>query len=326
MASPTRDTSESELDQWNIAMRQSPLYQSFIQRNGLTGKVGGWSREQQAAWEREMAQNGIQVPKGMHIDQGGNLNQKNSLKKNIGIGAAIGGAALTGFGLAGMGPLGGMLGLGGAAAGGAGAAGAAGAGAAGAGAGAAGAGASSLGLLSGGVLPLGTGLGGAAAAGGASAGGIGGILGSIGGAIKADPLGSLGKIGSGISGAASGMASGRRDDAYAQAAAGRVNQDAMQMDQKRAVLSSLLGGVQDASISRPVGSTIPTFGISGGLRPSALSGKDALMAELGRKAPTIDPAKAGMAENIMGGIGTGLGILGSFKPKVQMPVGYGGPL
>jgi hypothetical protein len=234
--------------------------------------------------------------------------------------APIGAGALTALTMGGAAPaLAGLFGGGGAAGG-------AGAAAGAAGAGAAGAGGAGLGLLSGGVLPLGTGLGGAAAAGGASAGGIGGILGGIGSAIKADPLGALGKIGGGISGAASGMAEGRRDDAYAQAAAGRVNQDAMGMDQKRAVLSSLLGGVQDASISRPAGSTIPTFGVSGGLRPSALSGKDALMAELGRKAPTINPAVAGKAENIMGGIGTGLGILGSFKPKVQMPVGYGGPL
>jgi hypothetical protein len=114
-----------------------------------------------------------------------------------------------------------------------------------------------------------------------------------------------------MSGAAQGAAEGRRADALAQAAAGRVNQDAMAMDQKRAVLRSLLGGLQDASISRPQGSTIPTFGVSGGLRPSALGNRDALMGELSRKAPTIDPAVAGKGENIMGGIGTGLNILGS---------------
>ena len=84
---------------------------------------------------------------------------------------------------------------------------------------------------------------------------------------------------------------------------------------KRQMLASLLGGVQDASISRPEGSTIPNFQVSGGLRPSAISGKDSLIASLG--APTmsapspLEMPKAGLGEKIMGGIGLGANILGA---------------
>jgi hypothetical protein len=315
MATPTRKTSEQQLNAWNQQWRSSPAYAEALRAVGADPNAPlNLTSQQQEQIERYMASIGQPVPKGMHVDKAGNLNQVNTLVGNSIKGAAIGGAALTGLGAFGIGPLSGLLGgLTAAGAGGT----AAATGAAGAGAGAAGAGgAAGLGLLSGGVLPLGTGLGAAGA--GMGAGGIGGILGGIGTAIKADPLGSLGKVGGLLGGASSGMAEGRRDDAYAQAAAGRVNQDAMAMDQKRSVLTSLLGGLQDAKVNRPMGSTIPDFSVSGGLRPSALSNRDALMQELSRKAPTIDPAKAGKAESIMGGIGTGLGILGAFKQKPVM--------
>jgi hypothetical protein len=315
MATPTRKTSEQQLNAWNQQWRSSPAYAEALRAVGADPNAPlNLTSQQQEQIERYMASIGQPVPKGMHVDKAGNLNQVNTLVGNSIKGAAIGGAALTGLGAFGIGPLSGLLGgLTAAGAGGT----AAATGAAGAGAGAAGAGgAAGLGLLSGGVLPLGTGLGAAGA--GMGAGGIGGILGGIGTAIKADPLGSLGKVGGLLGGASSGMAEGRRDDAYAQAAAGRVNQDAMAMDQKRSVLTSLLGGLQDAKVNRPMGSTIPDFSVSGGLRPSALSNRDALMQELSRKAPTIDPAKAGKAESILGGIGTGLGILGAFKPKAQV--------
>jgi hypothetical protein len=107
--SPTRRTAESQLDAWNDQFRQSAVYQDFMRRNGLptNGRVK-LSRSQQSALESEMRRAGIQVPSGMHIDQGGSLNQKNRLARNIGIGAAATGAALTGFGLAGMGPLSGL--------------------------------------------------------------------------------------------------------------------------------------------------------------------------------------------------------------------------
>src|SRR3990167_825466 len=113
---PRRSTSETELDQWNQAWRQSPLYLDFMRRHNLPtdGRVR-LSRSQQAALEREMNAAGLRIPGGMHIDQGGNLNQKNRLGKVAGIGAAAG---LATFGLPGVFP--GLL------SGGAGAAGAAG--------------------------------------------------------------------------------------------------------------------------------------------------------------------------------------------------------
>jgi hypothetical protein len=52
------------------------------------------------------------IPSGMHIDQGGNLNQKNRLVRNTAIGAAATGAALTGLGMAGYGPMSGLFGAG----------------------------------------------------------------------------------------------------------------------------------------------------------------------------------------------------------------------
>ena len=116
-AAPGRKASELTVDQWNDAMRASPLYQDFVRRHGLVGKKGGWSRSQQAAWERELAAHGVPIPDGMHIDQGGNLNQKNRLGRNAIITGAVAAAALATFGAAGMGPLGGVMGGGGAAAG-----------------------------------------------------------------------------------------------------------------------------------------------------------------------------------------------------------------
>lgn len=116
-APPTRKTSEADLNTWNQQLRASEVYQQFMRRNGLptNGRVK-LSRSQQAALERDLAAAGVKIPSGMHIDQGGNANQKNRTGRNVAIGAAATGAALTGFGLAGMGPL---SGLGGASAAGA---------------------------------------------------------------------------------------------------------------------------------------------------------------------------------------------------------------
>jgi hypothetical protein len=100
---PTRKTDEASLDQWNRALRASPLYQGFLKKHGLVDRGQGvkLSRDQQSALEKELATAGFKVPDGMHIDQGGNLNQKNRLLRNIGIGAGI--AAAT-FGIPGLTP------------------------------------------------------------------------------------------------------------------------------------------------------------------------------------------------------------------------------
>lgn len=114
MPAPTRDTSEMDLDQWNQHMRSSPIYAQYLASIGKSvpqpGQKIKLSRDQQAGLERTLAQNGMSIPGGMHIDQGGNLNQKNRLVRNTAITAAITGAALTGLGAAGMGPLSGMFG------------------------------------------------------------------------------------------------------------------------------------------------------------------------------------------------------------------------
>ena len=99
---PNRGTSELSLDQFNIAMRASPLYQNFMRSRGLPtdGRVK-LSRNEQSALEQELARAGIPISGGMHIDQGGNLNQKNRLGRNIAISAAAAGAVFGGAALAG---------------------------------------------------------------------------------------------------------------------------------------------------------------------------------------------------------------------------------
>jgi hypothetical protein len=105
MAVPTRQTAEDVLDQWNRALRASPLYTAFLQRHRINPNRVKLSRSQQAALESELARAGMPVPSGMHIDQGGNLNQQNTLVKKAATTAAIGAAAATGLGAVGIGPL-----------------------------------------------------------------------------------------------------------------------------------------------------------------------------------------------------------------------------
>jgi hypothetical protein len=176
-AVPNRSTSEVELDKWNQALRVSPGYIEFMKKHGLPtdGRVR-LSRAQQSELEHTLAAAGVSIPGGMHIDQGGNLNQKNHLVRNVAIGAGMTAAALATAGAAGFGPLAGVMG------GGAGAAG----GAAGA-ASAAGGAAPSLGVtagiagsaLPGTMIPIG-----ATAAGGLTAAGAGaGLAGAAGSSV-----------------------------------------------------------------------------------------------------------------------------------------------
>ncbi len=210
MPVPTRQTSETALDQFNQQLRQSPAYQSFMVQHGLPtdGRVT-LSRDQQSGLERALAAAGIQIPGGMHIDQGGNLNQKNTLGRNIGIGAAIGGAALTGVGLAGMGPLAGL-----------------------GGAGAAGAAAPIAGGAPWAVTPLAAG----ATASGTAAGGAGmGLLGGIG--KIADAAGIIGKI-------TGNAAKNSSDQRYNENELASRNQNAL-----NSLLASLYGTNQNAQMS-----------------------------------------------------------------------------
>jgi hypothetical protein len=122
VGTPNRGTNERELDTFNQQLRSSPLYQQFMQSRGLRtdGRVR-LSRKQQSDLERAMGRAGFPIPKGMHIDQGGNLNQKNRLVRNAAITAGLAAgtiATLGATGVIGGGVLGGFTGGGAATAGG----------------------------------------------------------------------------------------------------------------------------------------------------------------------------------------------------------------
>lgn len=99
---PNRGTNEGDLDAWNRALRSSDVYLDFMRRYGkpLDGRVS-LSRGEQAALEDTLAAAGFPIPSGMHIDQGGNLNQKNRLGRNAAITAGVAGATLATMGAAG---------------------------------------------------------------------------------------------------------------------------------------------------------------------------------------------------------------------------------
>lgn len=105
--------------------------------------------------------------------------------------------------------------------------------------------------------------------------------------------------------------------------------------QKQALLSALIGGLQDASITPgnpAIAARMPTM--TGGLRPSAIAGqKDALMALLGQAqtaAPTYAAPKpyqapglpeldeGGAFENILGGAGLATSVLGALGNRKSL--------
>src|SRR5262245_40682227 len=93
---PTRQTSEAELNQFNVSLRSQPWYQAYFAQRGLDPNKVKLSDRQQGELETLMAQNGVTVPSGMHIDPAGNLNQKNTLGRNLAIGAGVGAGAFFG--------------------------------------------------------------------------------------------------------------------------------------------------------------------------------------------------------------------------------------
>lgn len=108
---PTRRTSEYDLNAFNAMLKQQPWYQQYMQSIGMWDRPARLSRGQQSQLEQLAARNGFRIPGGMHIDNAGNLNQKNRLVRNVGIGVGTGLAAAGTLGLAGIGPLaGGALG------------------------------------------------------------------------------------------------------------------------------------------------------------------------------------------------------------------------
>jgi hypothetical protein len=164
-------------------MRNSPLWQNFMRQLGYdTSRHANikLSDQQQKQLEQQLARSGMQIPGGMHIDPAGNLNQKNRLLRNIGIGAAIGGGALTGLGLAGMGPLSGL----------------------GGGAAASGGGAAASGVLPSSSLPV------ASLMGGAPAIASQGVSAGLGAGMGAGAAGAMGAAAGGAGSALGGAASG----------------------------------------------------------------------------------------------------------------------
>jgi hypothetical protein len=282
---PTRKTSEDTLNEWNVKLRSSPVYQNFLKSQGIDqSKPVGLSRSQQGALEKVLEANGMKVPGGMHIDQAGNLNQKNRLARNTAIAAGI---AAGGYFAAPA--IAGALGAGGAA-GGAGAAGAASA------AGAAVPSIGAVGGLAAGAFPAIAGTAGASMAGlGAGAAGLGaagsvGTLGKLAGMGKtlsnySDTLGDVSQImgatsaGRGAGRAAESQLLDQRDrtatDRYqteqaAQMAAGQQDlqrkgftEQARGGRAKQAAIADMLANFQGTNISVP---GIQSANISGGMQ------------------------------------------------------------
>ena len=109
---PTRQTSDTDLNQFNIWMRSQPWFQEWHRQRGLNPS-GNSNRKltdrEQAELESLMRQNGVQLDSGMHIDSGGSLNQKNRLGRNLAIGAGLTAATLATMGAAGAGPMAGLF-------------------------------------------------------------------------------------------------------------------------------------------------------------------------------------------------------------------------
>ena len=119
-----------------------------------------------------------------------------------------------------------------------------------------------------------------------------------------------------LSSAAAGSAKQRIEEAPALAKAYEANLVGTKLGDQRAVLAQLLGsgGLHDVSIGRPAGSTIPTFSIAGGLRPSALGDTSALAKRFGTPIAPLQMPTAGTLEKVLGGVGLAGNILGAL-PK-----------
>jgi hypothetical protein len=105
------------LDQFNDAMRQSPAWRSFMQRNGqpLDGRPIRLSEGQRQSLASELRRAGFALPNGVEVDPAGNINQDNTgffEKTSVRI-ALAGAAAAATAGALGWGPLAGLLSSGG---------------------------------------------------------------------------------------------------------------------------------------------------------------------------------------------------------------------
>lgn len=119
----TQSTSENEINQLNLAMRQSPWYQEFFQVRGLDPNRVKLNERQRAELAQVAAQNDYRLGDRMKIDEAGNINQKGGFAgmptwAKVAISAApIAGAMLIpgaqGAVLGGLKSVGGSLGFGG---------------------------------------------------------------------------------------------------------------------------------------------------------------------------------------------------------------------
>lgn len=305
--------SDPAINQFNEQWRSSPLYAQGLAAvganpNGPLHLSDGQRKQLQAFIEQNM---GIQFPDGVEVDPAGNMNENEGFGKQLAKwGPIVGGGALAAFGIPGLIP--GLIGGGGAAAGGA----------------AGSIAAPTAEESAAGIASMaGSGLGGG--------GGMGGILGTIG--KFAGPLASLGSV---LGGAAKGSADqryresdaltrqqqlaqqGARDQFSAGLQGSQFQREGQDRARRQQVLMALLNNTQDANIQPGNPAIAARMGTStGGARPSNLTtNREALMALLQQPqvtAPTYTPPpmltlpKAGVGENILGGIGLGSSILGA---------------
>jgi hypothetical protein len=184
----------------------------------------------------------------------------------------------------------------------------------------------------------------AAAGGGAASGGgmgLGSILGAIGGGGKIGAaLGAVGNIAGALGkGRADGRAAEadyglRRDQVAGQNAAANVNADSTRL--RQAMLLSLLGGVQDTQITPPAHIADRMASVTGGMRPSAIQGKQEIVDTMrprimqallsGQHMPGLTEApQAGMFDKILSGLGTAGAFAGALSGANGIKASAGPP-
>lgn len=154
-----------------------------------------------------------------------------------------------------------------------------------------------------------------------------------GGSIAAKALDAAGNIGDVAGNIAKGKGEGRLQEAQYGLQRDRLamdnaraNIDADSTRARQAMLLSLLGGMQDAQVTPPahIAERMPTM--SGGLKPSAMQGREEIVAAMrprimqalltGQHMPGLTPTpQAGTFDKILSGVGTAGSLLGVFGPK-----------
>lgn len=271
------------------------LWKDRLASNTPATRLGSIYKTNKFAQDAGVVQPGYSVTTG---DGDSPTVQKNPSHWIDKIGQAIGFAGLGGAAAFGLPAIGGALGGGGGAAGSA-----AGSGAAATGAGTA--------ATTGGIL--------------SKLGGIGGILGKVG------PIAAQTAFSRGQGRLAENDALMQRDQLAQNQAAGNAQLDSTRL--RQAILLKLLGGVQDAQVTPPahIASRMPQ--LSGGLRPSAIQGREEILAAMlprimeslfsGQHLPELsDMPESNWFDTLLSGLGTAggfAGALGLGQPKAPAP-------